>query len=284
MKLKLAAVTVFYNPDDSVKENIDTYINHVDRLYIVDNSERKNFSLINTLQTDERIHYINNNENQGIAHALNTGAACAISDSFTFLLTMDQDSRFPDDSIAILKNSIDMNDTNTGIIAPLFYEDEHERFPFSHLVSITSGCIMNLNVYQKIGPFKDDFFIDSVDIEYCLRMHREGFSLKRIPSVIIDHQLGDIKKQRFLFWEFSSTNHSALRRYYMIRNRFYIWKKFKKIYPDYIRYEQIETIKEMIKILLGENDKMKKIWMSILGYIDYKRNKFGKYVGLYEDN
>ena len=37
------------------------------------------------------------------------------------------------------------------------------------------------------------------------------------------------------------------------------------------------TVKELIKVILFEKDKLKKIQFSLNGYIDYKKNKSGKY-------
>ncbi len=72
------------------------------------------------------------------------------------------------------------------------------------------------------------------------------------------------------------TNHNAIRRYYITRNRFYVWKKYKEYFPWFINYEKNRTIKEIIKLLLGEDDKILKIKMIIQGYWDFKKNKFGK--------
>ena len=36
--VKIAGVVVLYNPDDNVRTNIDSYINELDILYVVDNS------------------------------------------------------------------------------------------------------------------------------------------------------------------------------------------------------------------------------------------------------
>ena len=40
-KIKLAGVVVLYNPDDNYIDNINSYINDIDLLYIIDNSEKR---------------------------------------------------------------------------------------------------------------------------------------------------------------------------------------------------------------------------------------------------
>ena len=44
--MKLAGVVVLYNPDQKVIQNITSYINEVDVLYLVDNSSKDNSLLL----------------------------------------------------------------------------------------------------------------------------------------------------------------------------------------------------------------------------------------------
>lgn len=277
MKLKIAAVTVLYNPDHDVLENISSYIEGVDKLYAVDNSEKKNKTTVEALRRDPKIDYIDNHGNQGIAHALNVGAKEAIRDQNDYLLIMDQDSRFLPGDIHKFIANIDSDSKKIGIIAPFSYENESTLYPFYDLISITSGSVYNLDVYSEVGPFKNEFFIDEVDVEYCLRMNKSGYYLKRINSIVLTHKLGDSKEARFLFWKFYTSNHSAIRRYYIIRNRLYIWKNFRQYYPEYVKFEQMITVKEIIKILFAENNKLAKLKMTLRGYLDYRKGIFGKY-------
>ncbi len=122
-----------------------------------------------------------------------------------------------------------------------------------------------------------NLFIDSVDTEYCLRIYSMRYKIKRIPSVILNHNLGDIKEYKILGVKFKPTNHNPIRRYYITRNRFYVWDKYNTLYPSFIKWEKMATVKELIKVILFEKDKLKKIQFSLNGYIDYKKNKSGKY-------
>lgn len=94
--IKLAACVVLYNPDDTIFENILTYGNYVDKLIVIDNSLKKNNLLIDKLNEifESKLIYINNNDNLGIATALNQACDKAIELKFKWILTMDQDSSF----------------------------------------------------------------------------------------------------------------------------------------------------------------------------------------------
>ena len=58
-------------------------------------------------------------------------------------------------------------------------------------IVITSGALYNLKAYPKIDPFRDDFFIDYVDIEYCLRAKQNGYNIVVNCNARLYHRLGN---------------------------------------------------------------------------------------------
>lgn len=276
----IAAVVVLYNPDDTIFKNIPTYLDEVETLFIVDNSETTDLASMNKLKNlSPKIVYIDNRENQGIAHALNVGADSAIEHGSKWLLTMDQDSKFEKNALFEMLQWIQINETTkVGIVSPVHHEDEVDNHDFiMDLNTMTSGCLLNLSIFQKIGPFDTKLFIDSVDTEYCLRLNSLGYNIKRLRSIVLKHNLGEQTREKLLFVTFTVSNHSSLRRYYIMRNRLYTWQKYYDKFPKFVRYEQWATTKECIKIILGERKKVEKFKMMWRGYIDFKRNRFGKY-------
>ncbi len=275
---KVYSVVVLYHPDQSILRNINSYIDQVDTLFVIDNSEEKNIGLIQNMKRNPKIQYIDNHGNQGIAHALNIGATLAITSGADWLLTMDQDSWFEKGTLFKMIKWINENKTdNIGIVSPMHSINTRDNYKRQHdLVTMTSGNLLNLDIFQKIGHFEEKLFIDSVDTEYCLRLNLNNYRIKRFKSIVLEHNLGYIQRKNFLFANFTVTNHNAIRRYYITRNRFYVWKKYKEYFPWFINYEKNRTIKEIIKLLLGEDDKILKIKMIIQGYWDFKKNKFGK--------
>ena len=275
---KVYGVVVLYNPDQSILKNINSYIDQVDILYAIDNSEDKNNVLIQDIKNNPKIQYIDNHGNQGLAHALNMGANLAIDSGADWLLTMDQDSRFDKDTLSKMIKWINENEIDDiGIVSPMHSVNSRDNYQRQYdLVTMTSGNLLNLKIFQKIGKFDEKLFIDSIDTEYCLRLNVNNYYIKRLKSMVLDHNLGDIKRKNFLFLNFTVTNHNSIRRYYIIRNRFYVWGKYKEYFSWFINYEKKMTIKEIIKILLVEDDKILKFKMIFKGYIDYKKGRFGK--------
>ena len=92
--LNICGVVVLYNPDNSILDNIQSYISCIDKLYVIDNSDDINCEIAEAIQNIHKCIYISNNGNHGIAQALNVGVNKAIANRSDWVLTMDQDSRF----------------------------------------------------------------------------------------------------------------------------------------------------------------------------------------------
>jgi rhamnosyltransferase len=55
---------------------------------------------------------------------------------------------------------------------------------------ISSGSLIDLKKALAVGPFRDDFFIDGIDIEWCYRAKEKGFTIWRSHEVLMKHELG----------------------------------------------------------------------------------------------
>ena len=42
--MKIAACVILYHPEESILNNIKSYINHIEKIYVIDNSEHKAFN------------------------------------------------------------------------------------------------------------------------------------------------------------------------------------------------------------------------------------------------
>lgn len=83
---------------------------------------------------------------------------------------------------------------------------------------ITSGSLFSLDVYDNIGPFREEFFIDSIDYDYCMRARAKGYRIIKVCKVGMLHSLGRTKQYSVRRIKVQTTNHNAMRRYYMYRN------------------------------------------------------------------
>jgi rhamnosyltransferase len=291
---QVAGLVVLYNPNDEIYYNILSYLPKIDLLYAIDNSDNGfifNKKLIGKFS--KKIQYIKNNQNYGIAYALNQGAELAIKKDYKWLMTMDQDSLVTHDMIDLIVKYIKNHDTERiGIVSP-FHLVKYGKTPSQNevdyvLETMTSGNFLNLHIYKKVGPFLNELFIDSVDHEYCLRLNKNNYKVLVLNKARLEHPLGDRKRGRYIkiknLLDFNAplitwrnyNNHNHIRKYYVVRNRLHVSSQYKKEFPVY-RKRMIRSIfDEIINIFLFEANKLLKIKSVFMGYIDYKRGVLGK--------
>lgn len=288
---KVAAIIISYNPDNNLLDSVNLLINQVDKIIIVDNGsesqKKKNINLIKDID-NKKIEVIFNEENLGIATALNIGVKEALNQGYNWILTMDQDSKASSNMVEKMLevyNAIDESERKEILsIFPNFVDERIQSIEENSNMNsyeyvdadITSGNLLRAEVFDKVGFFDDSLFIDLVDTDFCMRLNEENIKMIKVRDAILYHSLGESQTVKSIFGKFNTSNHSALRRYYMTRNRFYTWEKYKDLNSFTLNRDKKLFKKEFIKIILGEKDKINKIKMVFKGYKDYKKGIRGK--------
>ncbi|MDD7792751.1 glycosyltransferase family 2 protein [Clostridium sp. 'White wine YQ'] len=288
---KILAVIVTYNVESEISKNVIRLKNIVDELLIVDNgSDIRTKKSLEALESLEGVRIKFLTRNMGIAYAINTAFKYAEENGFEWVLTLDQDSKIFDDMIENMLKTYEMISDDVrdkvAILAPKYYEEKFydkdnlnssEEGYSTVLTEITSGNLVKINLLKEIGYLREDFFIDYVDHEFCLRINREGYKVLKIENALMLHNLGNKSENIIGKYKLTSSNHSPIRRYYMTRNRMWTWKEYKHIYPEWVKADKIKFWRELFKIVLFEKHKLSKIRMIILGICDFRKKKFGKY-------
>jgi rhamnosyltransferase len=122
----------------------------------------------------------------------------------------------------------------------------------------------------KIGPYREDYFIDFVDYEYCLRGKSCRMILSQIHSVILKHSPGVRKTGHCLGIKYIYCSSAPMRYYYVIRNGLATALVYKNIWCISI------VIKVVAKVLLLEDKKNKKINFILKGAADFFKSKYGE--------
>lgn len=159
-----------------------------------------------------RCRIIESGSNLGMAEALNMIALHATLAGYSRVLVFDQDSRPPKGLLAALGSAMDMLQAageRVAVVGPTIaapkdrerefksprYFQARERRPVLDLVPvryvITSGSLVELNAFRAIGKFRSDFFMDSIDTEWCFRAWARGHSCWYLPSVVMEHTIGE---------------------------------------------------------------------------------------------
>ncbi|MGD0037054.1 MAG: glycosyltransferase family 2 protein [Bacteroidota bacterium] len=281
--IRIAGVVVLYNPSERVLENILSYQEQVGTLFVIDNSEHQNKILVHQIQYLKNVVYRWNGNNVGIARALNIGAGLAVEQKYDYLFMMDQDGKITPNVVneyaAYLSKYSSMD---IGILSPYHVYDNYNAPSESKdakeiFLTITSGTLLNLDIYKKVGPFMDELFIDYVDFEYCLRLHSHGFKVVQLCNTLMNHHLGSLIVRKMLFRRVAVYNYPPIRVYYKSRNRLLIARKYFKKYPMWSMKEFSHAGNEIIKIFCFEEQKIEKCKMAFLGMLHFLKNRLGKF-------
>ena len=304
MENSVCCVIISYNPDISIKNNVKAILNQVNEVLIVDNGSVNNVDLLKDIERKEKISVVYNGTNLGIAAALNIGIRYAIKNNYKWVLTLDQDSESINSMVKnMLSKYEEFNENDKKEVVSIFpsyiergYLDEQSDNIINcvnkqnnsseekidslkdvhYTVSeITSGNLVKTEVFSNVGFFEEKLFIDYVDHEFCLRLRMNRYKMIQVENAYLLHKLGNSQKKKVLFKEVNFTNHSYTRRYYITRNRIYVWGKYFKYYPKFIIGDIIAFLKEFIKIILFEENKKMKLKMINLGIKDNINSKYG---------
>ena len=234
-------MVVAYHPDAAVPANITAIRAQVALVVVVDNgSTPESRARLESLAGQPGIELVCNANNRGVAAALNQGMERALAGSFAWLATFDQDSCLPAgymDGLLAAHAAWPERD-RVAIIAPL-YRDRSLGFVSSPAVPLpngplhdtavsvtaTSGNLVSLRALRAVGGFREDFFIDCVDFEFCLRCRRAGWQVLEARGVVLDHAQGRWERRRLWGRTARVNDYGAVRRYYQVRNRLVLYAR-----------------------------------------------------------
>lgn len=278
---KIAGVVILYNPGKEVIKNILSYSGHIAKLYMVDNSQRPS-----TIHLEQSLHGINyeiihDSANRGIAYRLNQVANLAINNDYDLLLTMDQDSFFEESDILHYMKCSDAINWNFLAMAGVVFDGQKDNLSGCELTLvtdlITSGSILNLHLFNSIGGFDENLFIDEVDHDYCYTAIEKGYNIGRFENIKLTHTLGEQSQQRsFKNFQLSSRAlHSPIRLYYMTRNYLYVKQKHPGLFINEMKNKRKSLLVRIKNNLLYGNDRLKILKYILKGVLDFKNHKMG---------
>ena len=301
MKLPLGLIVTF-NPSSDFFDQLDTFYTQLEQIVVIDNgSDPDVCSQLNweVKRRESSLTVIFNETNFGVATALNQGFGWALEHGYRHIVAFDQDSLPAPGMIPAMLDvfSTYATDGYLGVVAPViedirvgkrarflrpnrafFFEwvDCQGRVLENVSTVITSGALYDLETYQKIGPFKDDFFIDYVDTEYCLRARQHGYKIVVACDAHLDHRLGERQKRELLGYNHFPTFHSPVRWYYISRNRIPMLRQYAIRFPHWLLYEIVASLYTLARMLLFERQRISKLRAIFLGTIDGIRGRMGK--------
>jgi len=278
----ICAVIVSFNGGDTLTDTYNALVGQVAYIVIVDNgSDSESIKILKEIElTNTAILY--NNDNHGVAFALNQGVRYAIEHHFRWVLTMDQDSIADKDMVKYLMECAQGNRNDNAVsFSPAILLDtnninaKHSNTIEDRYTVITSGNLLNVGVFENIGMFEEKLFIDSVDFEFCLRLKKHGYRIIRCNKAILLHSLGDNNCINVCNIKHALTVHSPFRKYYIMRNHIFITLNYLCDFPAYCIWKQVAIIRLLLQIIFLEKNKIASLHYVVKGLCDGICNKYG---------
>lgn len=281
--IRVNAGIVLYNPDiKRLQKNIESIWRQVENVILVDNGSKSVNDIISILSKYPNTILIRNKENEGIARALNQICLKTEEQDIPWVITLDQDSICPDGLITSMM-SYSANE-EIGIICPAVYyeglnvkKQNQEETEYVY-ACMTSASLTRLKAWKMVHGFQEDYFIDFVDNDFCMKLKLAGYKILRVNKCILHHQLGESHVRKFFYGKIKVcyTKHQPWRFYYMIRNNLYFIHKYRR-YLNVIK-EYFKVIYIAAKGLLFADEKSNTLLYICRGYRDARNNKLGKMI------
>lgn len=261
--------------------NIRSYVHQIETLYVVNNSDVGDPILERELIALGNVIYLANLGNPGQAHALNRGILAALEAGADFILTMDQDSRARPSLVSQMLAVLDeIPGGDVAILAPFHLTKLSPTPPPSRwqevFTTMTSGNLLKADAYRKAGPFREELFLDFVDVEYCLRLRNNDFRIIQVNGALLDHSWANMTENSFLGRRVVHLNYPPFRWYYIARNFCYVYAIYKSVFPESYRLHRRFVLKQAVWALIFERSKLLKLKMMFIGLRDFKTNRLGK--------
>ncbi|KRA76534.1 hypothetical protein ASD78_02520 [Lysobacter sp. Root667] len=290
-------IFVLYQPGPEFVDNLRRARAICADLVAIDNSPEPDASLHRALH-DEHIDVLVNRNRGGLAGAYNRGAEVLLARGCEVIFLLDQDSKIEASFFEQMMQACATLGTDSFVLGPRVYEinlrkcmptfPPGRRFPrpvrmtersqglFPTLFVISSGSAISAAAYRKLGAFREDYFIEYIDIEYGLRASSQGVPVLMNADVVMNQTTGQIRRHGKLY----TTHHVAWRRYYGARNAVHCLRLYKAHWGLHWLSGAL-ALHQGLCVALFEPDKLRKLTAIACGYFDGRRGKLGTFERLH---
>lgn len=236
--MTVLAIVVTYNPDPArLAALLDSLAGQVDGTVLVDNGSRADIASFVAARRRDDEHVVALGANLGIAAAHNRGIAFARERGARYIILFDHDSRAEPDMIRTLVTAVEGRARKGETVAAVgpnlldarlgrgtHFENRKDiapdgLVPVDHLIS--SGCLIPMAALDRVGPMREELFIDYVDIEWCLRAAAAGLRCYGAVSARMAHEFGE--PVNVLGRPMAA--HGPMRQYYLFRNSIWLLRQ-----------------------------------------------------------
>lgn len=275
----IAAVIITYNPDKKFGDRLAAIVRECGMVYVVDNGSADQAAL-KKITKRPRVKLLALGQNTGIAHAQNVGLSAAFAGGAEAVILFDHDSApRPGLSKALFTAA-----AGTRIVGPRIYDINKKSFarhpcygglffrrraaPEAGVLEgvmmvIASGCLVPRAVYERTGGMREEYFIDYVDWDYCLRArHKFGIATVVAAAAVLDHARGERHGRRLGPFTLYPPGYSAARYAHIFRNRAALLREY--LFKDraFVVFEFVALARDFL-LLAAEQQPLTLCWLAL---------------------
>lgn len=264
----------------------------VARIVVVDDGSGPEFGpLLDDIAALD-VDVLRQEDNGGIASALNAGIRHALERGAGQVVTFDQDSVLPEGLIAhlaLVDGRARDADVRVGAVVPEFFADVRQAHGDAASGRararnvIQSGMLVHRSTFTAVGLLREDFFIDLVDTEFELRLRHQGFEVLAAEGTRLLHSLGS--RYRRELWgkqvtlpgiPHEVTVSTPFRYYYRTRNRVVVNRLYLRHAPVQIVRDTALDLLHFVNVVLIARPRRAMLSVVVGGLRDGTRDRLGK--------
>jgi rhamnosyltransferase len=284
---EVAGVVVLFHPDGTLGKNISAAMSQVGVLYVVDNTPwvETHDGQLPILPRGARL--IHRGSNLGLGTAYNLACKRALSDGYGWVLLLDQDTFLFDRFMATMILRLGEHSRRAlrpaGVAGPGF---EYLTTPTRTTTRgadcaeteavVSSGSLVCLRCWEEAGRFNDGFFIDYIDIDFCLRARAVGFAVVAVGDVLMSHGIGNSAENSVCGYRRMTSNYPPLRHYYITRNFVLMARARLGTDRQWLQRELVKRAKFTVLSVLMEPARCSILRSTARGVVDGFRGRLGQ--------
>jgi rhamnosyltransferase len=206
----LAAGIVVFEPEPAILQGLIAAVAPNVGAVLVFVNALSDDGLREILHRTDKVVLIESQVNLGVGAALNILVLNAALAGYQRIVVFDQDSRPDATVVPTLAGTFDdllavgevPAVVGPRLISPpesrykeprYFGRKDHRRLPGLVAVQFlpTSGSLISIDAFRKVGTFRGDYFIDGIDLEWGFRAWSCGFSCWCADQVTMPHTVGE---------------------------------------------------------------------------------------------
>jgi len=284
----VCAIIVTYRIGAALLKCYESIERQVAEVIIVDNgADDETIAVLGNLKSKSKIRIFYNQENVGIAAALNTGVKYAIKKGYKWVVTLDHDSEATPNMVEELLckwKELHNNDIDRiGVIAPSPFDlNSQELLTPKGLYDdaavrqvdrvMSSGSLIDCRVFAEVGFFNESLFIYYVDDDFCLRCQDHDWKIYICLPPVLFHREGIREVRKFLWKKCSYRRYGPVARYYLARNTMYMLRNH-GVHGRYCVRILKRLVRDTIKIFVFDKSWQRLTRYTLKGLVDGIRGR-----------